>query len=213
MITFLEGQTYYATPDNVYYSRPFETGPYNKIVMQRIDECPVGPVSAELTLETANNPAAASWVALGEGIPSGISTRTSLARFVRVALDIQATASPWQDGFYYDVDVLASSNSKVWTCSVAHTASVDDEPEGTDSSQGDWMDSQSYSVGNLVQGVGAQAGVCYYCTQAHTSSSTDEPGEGANWQSYWVLNYARYWSEYDEVLYTRISVYGRLVSD
>ena len=79
MITFLEDQTYYAPPNTSYPTGPFESGPYNKIILQRIDECPVGPVFAEVSLETSNNPAATDWI-LVQDIPTGLSESVSLAK-------------------------------------------------------------------------------------------------------------------------------------
>ncbi len=209
MLTFLEGETYYAPPNTSYPTRHFESGPYNKIILQRVDECLVGPVTAEVTLETSNDPAAPNWI-LVQDVPTGLSEGFGLAKFIRVGVQIMTTVGGWADATAYSLDDLVLTGNNIWACILAHTSSPEDEPEGTGSSLASWATATIYSVGNLVTGIGN--GICYYCIQNHNATSADEPGVGANWQDYWMLNYLRYWGvNYEANLFMKISVYGKLV--
>jgi Carbohydrate-binding module family 5/12 len=211
MIKFLEGQTYYAVPYSPYYSGVFEAGPYNKIILQRVDECPVGPVDADVWLQTADHADSEDWINVGDGVPGGVSTRSGLAQFVRVQVIMHATADAWADTTVYAVGERAAVGEMVWECTQAHTASMEDEPGGSSGSAPDWMDATVYGASATVVNVGQ--GTVYYCIQGHTSTPQDQPGVGDNWEAYWILNYQRYWTEYEGLLYTRITVSGKLVPD
>jgi hypothetical protein len=212
MIKFLEGRTYYGLAGNTDYSDVHEVGPYNAIILQRIDEWPVGPTVAVVELQTADDPTLETWITVGDIPPGEVSLRSNFGRHLRVAVDIQTSASTWEEFTEYVLDQYVSANGVIWICIQDYQSCLDNEPAGTSSGAADWQDAFYYAGGILV--TTNSNGICYCCIQDHTSSSSDEPGVGANWQDYWVLNYRQYWTEYvADLLYTKISVYGKLVRD
>jgi hypothetical protein len=208
MIKFFDGRAIYATPDNLYYSKIVDTGDSNRLVFHRFDECDVASAHPDVYLETADDHSLESWIRVGEGIEEGIAERSDFARFVRLAAEMQATANGWEDSHAFYTGDLVTSHGKVWRCTLDHTSSVNDEPDGTEASASEWQDAVGYSESDLVK----VSGVAYYCLQNHTSDGAiNEPGTGSNWQSYWQINYTRYWEEYDELMYTQLTVLGKLV--
>ncbi len=116
MIKFLEGQTYYALADRKYYSDIHAVGRYNSIILQRIDECPVGPAVARVTLQTADDPTLADWLEVpGDIAVDEITYLTTFGQHLRVAVEMQPSASSWADATSYFVDDYVATGV-IWTC-------------------------------------------------------------------------------------------------